>query len=145
MGYTTIYEGEFKLNKPLDEDVYNTILKLVDDQRLRWVPTEDRKGIVWDGYEKFKGKYAIEQIWYLAEDILEPRGYIVNGIVNARGEDEDDKWHIQVENNSVDSKMGFHSSVPEPISHDTWAEAYYGRPYEKENEPLPRIITYPYV
>lgn len=124
MGYTTIFEGDFELNKPLEDEAYNLILERMQyPDRLQWIPNEDGQGLVWDGEEKFYR--SVEQIWFVIEIILKPRGYIVNGIVNAQGEHEDDKWHIQVENNKVERRMGFNNLVSTPMSYDDWAEVYY--------------------
>lgn len=66
---------------------------------LQWVPTEDGTAIVWDEGEKFYN--YVEWIEYLIEKILAPRGYILNGKVDWRGEDFDDLGCIIIENNQV--------------------------------------------
>ncbi|MED1738161.1 hypothetical protein P4U97_01250 [Bacillus swezeyi] len=71
---------------------------------LKWTPTEDGDTIEWDGGEKFY--YADKWIIYLIEKALKPKGYILNGIVNAFGEDPDDIWHIRIENNQVTIGQG---------------------------------------
>lgn len=138
MGYTTIFEGKFELNKLLEGETYNKIIEWVNEpENLRWVPTEDRKGLVWDGYDKLKGKKAMDQIWFLIEAVLKPRGYIVNGIVNAQGEHADDQWNIHIENNNVESNVGFHNLLPAPMSYGDWADVHYGRLREmSELKPL---------
>lgn len=64
-----------------------------------WVPTEDDMGLEWDGGEK---AYCME-IWivYLINRYLEPRGYVVNGEVEAQGEERGDVWTLKVEDNVV--------------------------------------------
>lgn len=76
---------------------------------LQWVPTEDKKSIVWDGNEKFYE--ADKWIIYLIDKILKPRGYVVNGAVNAQGEDPSDKWNISISSNKVSVGRGFNRDV----------------------------------
>ena len=66
---------------------------------LQWVPTEDRMGIEWDGGEKFYS--YVEWIEYLITAILAPRGYVLNGSVEWRGEEWDDIGIIRIEDNIV--------------------------------------------
>ncbi len=79
---------------------------------LQWIPTEDKMGLEWDKNEKFYN--ADEWIEYLINRILEPRGYIINGIVNAQGEDRSDKYNITVVNNKVIINKGFSKLVSKP-------------------------------
>jgi hypothetical protein len=73
-----------------------------------WEISENRSEIKWSGMEKFYN--ANEWMVYLIEKILAPKGYVVNGIVNAQGEDPVDQWHIRIINNLVMSQEGFHVS-----------------------------------
>lgn len=75
----------------------------------KWIPLEDRKNIAWNGYEKFYD--ATEWIIYIIERILKPKGYVVNGAVNAEGEDSDDLWHIRVIDNVV-TKGDYLTNLP---------------------------------
>lgn len=68
----------------------------------QWIPTDDRLGIEWDGGEKFYN--YIEWIEYLISKVLAPRGYIVNGIVEWKGEDFDDVGEIEINDNIVNGK-----------------------------------------
>ncbi len=67
-----------------------------------WVPTEDGKGIEWDGGEKFYD--YVEWIEYIIEKILKPRGYLLNGKVRWFGEDRGDNGAIIVNDNLVTRK-----------------------------------------
>lgn len=67
-----------------------------------WTPTEDRLHIEWDGGEKFYG--YIEWIKYIISKVLAPRGYVLNGDVDYRGEDFDDQGTIEIIDNVVDGK-----------------------------------------
>ena len=77
----------------------------------QWVPTSDRRGIEWDCGEKFYG--YDEWLQYICDKILAPKGYILNGAVEFRGEDwvdagllicEDNKVRIQYNNPKVNIK-----------------------------------------
>jgi len=58
----------------------------------QWMPTEDHKGIEWDGNEKF---YEYRKwLKYLIDNILLPRGYTLSGVVEYQGEDPDDHGWI---------------------------------------------------
>lgn len=60
----------------------------------QWRPTDDGLGIEWDGGEK---AYAMsEWLVYLLNRFLIPRGYLLNGIVSAQGEERRDVWELQV-------------------------------------------------
>jgi hypothetical protein len=87
----------------------------------KWVPTAAGDALIWNGEEKF---YHAE-IWlaYLVETFLAPgaeiRGdvpgawfrpavfehftcdHVVNGVITAEGEEEDDRWRIEVRDNVV--------------------------------------------
>jgi hypothetical protein len=70
----------------------------------QWEPLDDRKSIAWDGNEKFYK--ATEWIDYIIKHVLQPKGYIVNGSVNAKGEDRGDSWHITISDNVVSTGLG---------------------------------------
>lgn len=77
----------------------------------QWVPSEDGKEIVWDEGEKFYA--ADEWIKYLIEHFLKPGakavgkvpgivgGHVVSGIMEAQGEEDNDRWMMDVKNNEV--------------------------------------------
>lgn len=65
----------------------------------QWIPTENKKGIEWDGGEKFY-EY-VEWIIYIIDKILKPNGYILNGEVKWQGEEMDDRGKIIIKNNKV--------------------------------------------
>lgn len=152
MGYTTEFEGEFTINRELDQETYDLLMGLATTRRmgrdpellaerigltveeviqkygkecqfwsgderfttndvinintpptdqpglyLQWIPGNDRKSILWDGNEKFYN--AFEWIEYLIKYILAPRGYVLNGTIDAYGEDRDDNWAITIKDN----------------------------------------------
>jgi hypothetical protein len=98
----------------------------------QWVVSDDGTRIEWDGGEKFY--CSVEWMRYLIDTFLasppdaatlaamtaaDPRlaeftfDHVVNGVIDAQGEDPDDRWRLSVEDNIV--KM----LVPEYI----WKEA----------------------
>ena len=115
MGYTTTYTGSFKLDKPLTFEHAAVLKALHDDNEkecfaevtrlkhpdsyLQWIPTKDRKGIEWDGNEKFY--YDVEWLKWLISGVLIPWGYTLNGEVEFQGEDQTDYGVIVVEDNKV--------------------------------------------
>lgn len=93
-------EGEWFVN---DESTgvkdYNKPPKTQPGLWCQWKPTDDGKGIEWDGGEKF---YESET-WmkYLIEGFLKPKGYKCNGEILAQGEEIHDRWRLIVKNNKV--------------------------------------------
>ncbi len=77
----------------------------------QWEPSEDGTAIEWDGSEKF---YNSEQ-WmkYLIDHFLKPNclakselpflqaNHVLNGVIGAQGEEDDDVWRLVVEDNRV--------------------------------------------
>lgn len=70
--------------------------------------------LVWHRGEKsYKGH---EWLQYLVENILAPRGYYANGIINWYSEDKIfvKEWHTVVEGNSVRKFEGYSPQQKEP-------------------------------
>jgi len=110
MGYQTYFDGEFQIYPPLKPKDKAFLEKFNrEDHReedkgypgiwCQWVPNDDGTAIVWDEGEKFY-EY-IEWIKYLITNILEPRGYELNGKVHWDGEESEDKGYIIVTKNKV--------------------------------------------
>ncbi|KKL12727.1 hypothetical protein LCGC14_2532870 [marine sediment metagenome] len=72
---------------------------------LRWIPTEDRQHIEWDGGEKFDG--YVEWIEYIIKKILKPRGYFLNGRVEWCGEEGDVGTILAIDNKVKVIEEGF--------------------------------------
>lgn len=111
MGYTTEFQGEFKLNKVLDENLAHDMLAFADERHegstfpgiwCDWVPSKDRTSIVFNGSEKFYN--YVEWIKYLIRAFLAPNGFVLNGTVKWRGEDMDDLGRIIVKDNVVSTE-----------------------------------------
>ena len=195
MGYTTEFDGEFTLNKPLDEETQTYLENFAQSRRMKrdpqkleemgfgpaasfgvegeffvneddvdnygqtrddsildynrppstqpglwcqWVPNENGDALVWDEGEKFY--HAAEWIKYLIDAILAPKGYVLNGVVDARGEEFGDLWYIEVTNNVVKTGEGHYNQQ------DKWnqLERYVGElraaQDEKQNEEAIRIL-----
>ena len=141
MGYHTEFSGRFLLNKKLDKELYDYLVKFNETRRMardpgrlkslklklyygiegeyyvdglgfmgqdpdasildsnrppktqlslwcQWRPTKDRKGIEWDGGEKFH--HYREWMKYILKNFLVPKGYDISGTVHYQGEDPDD-------------------------------------------------------
>ncbi len=112
MGYSTDFEGEFKLDRPLTVAHANELNDLAEARHsnsspsnyCQWVPTNDGQGIAWDGNEKF---YAyVEWLGYIIENLLKPWGYTLNGEVKWQGESGPDFGIITVKDNVVTTRKG---------------------------------------
>lgn len=81
-----------------------------------WIPTKDGKMLVWNGAEKFYD--SAEWMQYLIDHFLSPiaiaktelpflqANHVLNGKINAQGEEPSDIWQLVVENNVVNRKQG---------------------------------------
>lgn len=93
-----------------------------------WIPTQDGRYIEWDGGEKFYD--SLEWMEYIIEHFLKPGAivstmtnrcptcgrsdesqfdeftfdHVLNGMIEAQGEDPDDKWRLYVNDNIVSRK-----------------------------------------
>jgi len=92
----------------------------------QWIPSEDRTKIIWDGGEKF---YASEE-WmrYIIEHFLKSGAaaktqtsdgqlfftfgdHVLNGVIEAQGEDSEDHWFLAVRNNQVETVTALPTSM----------------------------------
>jgi hypothetical protein len=69
----------------------------------QWIINEDGE-IEWDQGEKFYN--AGDWMIYIIDNFLAPKGYICNGEIFARGEEDDDIWKIVVKDNKVTTVEG---------------------------------------
>lgn len=104
MGYTTQFKGHFELDRELSAEQAEELRSFAEERHVgaeggypslycQWLPTNDSRGIRWDGGESFYG-------------FLEPWGYELSGQVKWRGEDFDDIGVIIVWSNHVEVKRG---------------------------------------
>ena len=104
--------GRFCGEKPNDPEIfnYNTPPDGQPSLWCDWVPTEDGAAIEWNGAEKFHD--ADEWMQYLIDHFIGGapqaktalsflQGHTLNGEIEARGEDPDDRWKLVVEDNGV--------------------------------------------
>ncbi len=86
---------------------------------FQWEPTEDLKGIRWNGAEKFYnfGPW----LEYLIVSFLKPWGYTLNGKVTWQGEDPNDKGLLWVNNNEL-RLLNLNTFIEEKIKTVGWEE-----------------------
>lgn len=92
----------FSTDKDKDIIDYNRPPKTQPGLWCQWVPSEDGLGIEWDGGEKFYN--YVEWLEYIIKNFLAPKGYVLMGTVEWRGEEWDDRGEIRVFNNEVTSE-----------------------------------------
>ncbi len=108
MGYSTDFHGEFKSNKPFDPDTRAELDKLREDRHedgyarglsiwCQWEAGDDT--LFWDGGEKFYS--YVPWLKHIINNILKPRGYVLNGEVHWQGEESEDMGIIRVVDNEV--------------------------------------------
>lgn len=117
MGYTTQFQGVIKIKPELTASQIKFIESMFGDMR-QWNPSDAKKldlthfdfefdndlsGIQWNGAEKFYD--ADKCIEYLINKTVEKYPDLVfNGILQAQGEDYDDRWQLIVKDNKVSRK-----------------------------------------
>lgn len=79
---------------------YNVPPKTQPGLWCQWVPTEDKMGIEWDEGEKFYN--YVEWLEYIIANVLIPKGYVLNGDVEYRGEEWDDRGVLRCKDNVVE-------------------------------------------
>jgi len=115
MGYTTDFAGTIEVVPAItNEDAY--YLDEFSETRhqevsiggdfpgiwCHWVAIDNHLGnsaIGWDGSEKFYS--SAEWMKHIIDNILAPKGYMLNGEIEAQGEDPEDRWRLVVKNNKV--------------------------------------------
>jgi hypothetical protein len=121
MGYTTDFDGQFELDKPLTVSQVETLKAFADERHdgqgfpgiwCQWVANHDGTGICWDGNEKFYN--YTEWLAYVIENFLDKWGLTLNGEVTWQGEDAGDIGMLRVVNNDVSEIEGKKVFAPEP-------------------------------
>lgn len=109
MGYTTEFDGCFKLSQPLSVEQKNELDQFAEEIHTRpiegycqWIPTLDGTGITWDGGEKFYDYVAWLKL--IIRRFLRPWGLVLNGQVTWQGEESDDMGMIEVIDSVVSTK-----------------------------------------
>lgn len=116
MGYTTSFDGSFKISPALTDAHSRYLQKFSRDHDDRvgdgtngecpggycqWIPKESTE-LVWDGGEKFYD--YVEWLQYLILDFFTPNGYVLNGSVTWSGESGDDFGVIRVFQNEITTR-----------------------------------------
>ncbi len=111
MGYTTEFEGSFRLSAEPPVKVIVALHAAAEDQEYpegptpwpsgycQWELTRDCMGIKWDGSEKFYD--YVEYLQAILDNILKPNGLTLTGEVKYRGEDNEDYGVLRIEDGEV--------------------------------------------
>ena len=111
MGYTTDFSGSISIDPPLTLVEYNALVNFADERHegkdypsyyCQWIPTEDGTALEWDGGEKFY--YPVQWMEYLIEHFLKDN-HTLNGVIDAQGEEADDRWRLIVKDNVVTEQV----------------------------------------
>jgi len=116
--------GDFGQGKDPDVISYNDPPAGQPGLWCQWRPTDDGQYLEWDGGEKFYN--SPEWMKYIIDHFMEPsptakdtlpflQTHILNGEIEAQGEDNDDRWRLIVENNVV-SVSHAHITVEYPVA-----------------------------
>lgn len=118
MGYNTKFEGEFRLDKPLDDDTYYELAGLdgpfsesdgFPSMWCQWVVGNDWQSIIWNGDEKFYG--YVGWIRHINDKFLTPRGYVLSGTVAFQGEDLKDSGRIVATDGKIEVFWNYDDST----------------------------------
>jgi hypothetical protein len=107
MGYHTDFWGSVSVDPPLSPMEVTGLLSFSREEHgpdtpgyyCQWEPTEDGTGIKWDENEKFYD--SVPWMAYIIDTFLAPAGHVVNGTIDAQGEDSEDRWRLVVRDNVV--------------------------------------------
>lgn len=106
-------------NREADIIEYNEPPKGQPGLWCKWAPTEDGESIVWDGAEKFYD--PVEWMQYLIDHFIGSspiakdehpeefsflQGHVLNGGIEAQGEESDDRWKLVVKDNAIRRVQG---------------------------------------
>ena len=107
MGYNTGFTGQVTITPPLGPDQIDRLKAFAEARHdiferspwCKWEPTADGTAIAWNGHEKFY--YGDLWMEHLITTFLAPWGHVVNGVIEAEGDEEGDLWRIEVRDNAV--------------------------------------------
>ncbi len=117
MGYTTEFQGEIKIKPELTasqiaffESMHGDMrewnpeeAKRLDFTWFDWTLNKSRDALEWDGTEKFYD--ACEKMQYVIDRALEKYPHLqFEGIIQAQGEEFDDRWQLIVKKNKATKK-----------------------------------------
>ena len=92
-------EGEYYIGKDENSIIdYNIPPSTQPELWCDWI-INDNDELVWDGIEKF---YSYKEwLIYLISNFFKPNNYILNGVIEFKGEYENDQGFIEVHDNNV--------------------------------------------
>lgn len=119
MGYTTEFQGEFKLNRGLTHQewldmrklaeynraeyvIYTDTPETIPDSYNQWEPNESGTAIVWNGGEKFYD--YVHWLRWIVKHYLRPHGLVIDGEVEWSGEEFDDRGVIVAIDNKITTR-----------------------------------------
>lgn len=108
MGYTTDFDGEFRLSRPLTVAEYRQLHELSNTRHggdtrhdpkfpgfyCQWVTNEDATAILWDGGEKFY-EY-VDWMNYIIDNYLSKWGVTLSGKIHYQGEATGDHGNLVI-------------------------------------------------
>jgi len=115
------YLGKGMCGQDHEEDIIDYNAPPFEQPSLwcQWIPTEDGRYIEWNTAEKFY--YSAEWMWYVIQHFLKPNpiakirypdqfyfliGHKCDGVIDAQGEEGDDRWKLIVKDNEVFVQRG---------------------------------------
>lgn len=94
----TVYSGKLYIKPALQEELFLEILNTVyAHEWFSGVLSDDGSSIEWDEDTYCSAKW----LEFLVYHLLEPKGYVCNGYVYAKGDIENDNWEVKVSDNKV--------------------------------------------
>ena len=116
MGYTTDFEGSFKISPPLSQEHVRELTAFSEERHggnmtpcagfpgfwCDWAPNEDGTELSWNGGEKFYD--YVEWLDLVIERFLKRWGHTLDGEVTWQGESPGDRGIIIVHGNEVSTK-----------------------------------------
>ena len=110
IGYETFFRGEFEFDRELNEETKNLINNVEEETNITDSEKPDSYPFWYtNGKELFceEGKAYFFEEWLgiILENIIKPRGYILNGEVEWIGEDPHDRGRILITDSEVKSLL----------------------------------------
>lgn len=109
MAYSTNFVGQFEITPQLNLDNFQHLKKFAETEHrdeddmpgdyCQWTPTEDGRGLEWDGHEEFYD--YMEWLQWLIDHKFTPNGYVLTGSVAYQGEEVSDSGVLVVKDGKV--------------------------------------------
>lgn len=145
MGYTTKFQGKFEFEGDLCAEGVLSLMDLHSNDSneqpeespggyCQWQLTKDRKGIEWDGGEKFYD--YVEWLQYIIDHILQPNNVRLRGTVYYSGEEITDNGVLTI----TETKNQFVDKLEQAAVSDELAELKQFRDFVMKHDSGPDII-----